>query len=317
MNIVLTGSIAYDYLMHFPGKFQDNILPELLDRISLSFLVDSMDRKRGGIAANIAFTLAMLGERPKILAAAGRDFQEYRIWLDAHGVDTSSIRIFENTYTSSFFATTDDSNAQIASFFPGAMDQSTLLSLHDLDKRPDLVFISPSDPAAMHKFIDECVEMDIPYFYDPSQQIVRFSPEELTHGIQHAAALFSNDYELGLITDKTGMPMGDLLQSAQFVITTRGEDGIEINTADTTIHVPSVPPETNLDPTGIGDAFRAGFLKGFLNHLSLERCTQIGALAATYCLESDSPQGHRFELPDFVARFRQYYDDQGDLDSWA
>ncbi len=317
MNIVLTGSIAYDYLMHFPGKFKDNILPELLDRISLSFLVDSMEKKRGGIAANIAYTLSLLEERPKILAAAGRDFYEYRDWLAERGVDTSSIRIYDDTYTSSFFATTDDTNAQIASFFPGAMDRSTELSLHDLERKPDLVFISPSDPAAMRKFIDECIELDIPYFYDPSQQIVRFTSEELQHGILHCAALFSNDYELCLITDKTGLSMQQLLETAQFVVTTRGEDGVDINTLSDTLHVPSVPPEFNLDPTGIGDAFRAGFLKGYLNKMELERCAQIGAVAATYCLEADSPQGHQFNLPTFVKRFRAHYDDQGNLDSWA
>ncbi|MBN1266043.1 MAG: carbohydrate kinase family protein [Anaerolineales bacterium] len=316
MKIVLTGSIAYDYLMHFPGQFEENILPELLDRISLSFLVDSMARKRGGIAANIAYTLALLGEKPKILAAAGMDFQEYRDWLDSHGVDTSAIHIFEDTYTSSFFATTDDSNAQIASFYPGAMDQSTQLSLHDLDEKPDLVFISPSDPAAMNKFIDECLELNIPYFYDPSQQIVRFSSEELKHGILNCAALFSNDYEFGLISEKTALAREDLLKSAQFVVTTRGEDGVDITTIQETIHVPSVPPDINFDPTGIGDAFRAGFLKGYLNQLSLERCAQIGALAATYCLEADSPQGHKFDIPSFISRFRKYYDDHGELDSW-
>jgi len=316
MKIVLTGSIAYDYLMHFPGRFQDNILPELLDRISLSFLVDSMARKRGGIAANIAYTLALLGERPKILAAAGKDFPEYRDWLESKGVDTSAIHIFEDTYTSSFFATTDDANAQIASFYPGAMDHSTKLSLKNLETKPDLVFISPSDPAAMNKFIDECMELDIPYFYDPSQQIVRFSPEELKHGILNCAALFSNEYEFGLISDKTSLAKEDLMKSARFIVTTRGEDGIDITTSEEVIHVPSVSPDINYDPTGIGDAFRAGFLKGFLNDLSLERCAQLGALAATYCLESDSPQGHEFNIPLFIDRFRKHYDDLGDFDSW-
>jgi adenosine kinase len=190
MDIVCTGSIAYDYLMSFPGYFRDHILPDRLDTISLSFLVDSMIRQRGGTAPNIAYTLALLGMRPRLVGTAGEDFGEYREWLEAQGIDTSEVKIIPGKYTASFFANTDLANAQIASFYTGAMAHSSELSIYDLaEPRPDLVVISPNDPTAMDKYARECRELGIRYLYDPSQQLVRMRPEEIRAGVEGAHAL--------------------------------------------------------------------------------------------------------------------------------
>ncbi|HSR46858.1 MAG TPA: carbohydrate kinase family protein [Anaerolineales bacterium] len=303
MNIVLTGSIAYDYLMSFPGRFRDHILADRLDRLSLSFLVDSLIRRRGGIAANIAYTMALLGERPLVMATAGEDFDEYRTWLESHGVDTSAIRVVPGLFTASFFVNTDQVNAQIASFYTGAMAEAAELRFADLPARPDLAVIAPNDPGAMGAYVQECRELGITYFYDPSQQIVRLEPEVLRTGIAHTKALFCNDYEFGLASEKTGLGLDEILRQVEFLVITRGEHGADVYQADRTLHVPAIKPDRMADPTGVGDAFRGGFLTGYAHGLELERCGQMGALAATYCLEEDGTQGHHFDLPAFKARF--------------
>jgi adenosine kinase len=303
MNIVLTGSIAYDYLMSFPGRFRDHILADRLDRLSLSFLVDSLIRRRGGIAANIAYTMALLGERPLVMATAGEDFDEYRAWLEGHGVDTSAIKIIPGLFTASFFVNTDQVNAQIASFYTGAMARAAELRFADLPTPPDLAFIAPNDPGAMAAYVQECRELRMTYFYDPSQQIVRLEPEVLREGIANTKALFCNDYEFGLISEKTGLGLDEILPQVDFLVITRGEHGADVYQEDRTFHVPAIKPETMADPTGVGDAFRGGFLTGYTHGLDLERCGQMGALAATYCLEEDGTQGHHFDRPAFKSRF--------------
>lgn len=314
MNIVLTGSVAYDYLMTFPGNFRDHILPDRLDRISLSFLVDSLIRRRGGIAANIAYTLALLGERPKVMATAGEDFEEFSVWLEEHGVDTSAITVIPGEFTASFFVTTDQANAQIASFFTGAMAYASQLSFANLIERPDLAVISPNDPQAMVNYARECRQLGIPYVYDPSQQIIRLDADDLRQGIEGCQALFSNDYEVGLIEDKSGLSLEAIREYADFVVITSGENGANLYTDDDEFHIAAVKPQTIIDPTGVGDAFRGGFLKGYMHDLSLERCGQMGSLAATYCLEAESPMSHQFDMETFINRFRQHFDDHGELD---
>jgi len=313
MRIVLTGSIAYDYLMSFPGRFRDHILADRLDRLSLSFLVDSLIRRRGGIAANIAYTMALLGERPLVMATAGEDFEDYRAWLERHGVDTSAIRVIPGLLTASFFVNTDQVNAQIASFYTGAMASAAELRFRDLAAPPDLAVISPNDPGAMGAYVDECIEMVIPYIYDPSQQIVRLEPEVLRVGIAHGRALFCNDYEFGLISEKTGLGLDAIVGQVEFLVITRGEHGADVYQEGKTLHIPAVPPRKMADPTGVGDAFRGGFLKGYAHGLPLERCGQMGALAATYCLEEEGTQGHHFSLAEFVDRFRQTFDGGDEL----
>ncbi len=315
MSIVLTGSIAYDYLMTFPGHFREQFLPDQLDRLSLSFLVDSMVKLRGGIAANIAYTLALLGERPMVMATVGEDFEDYRAWLDAKGVDTTSIRTIPGLFTASFFVTTDLGNAQIASFYTGAMARAADLRLADLPERPTLAVISANDPGAMQAYVRECRSLHIPYAYDPSQQVVRTDvATTLREGIEGCEALFGNDYEFGLIREKTGLSVADICRTAKFAAMTCGEAGVRVYTSSEEVAVPAIVPTDLVDPTGVGDAFRAGFLKGYLHGLSLERCAQMGVLAATYCLEAKGPQGHEFDLRGFTTRFREHFDDHAQLD---
>lgn len=314
MNLVLTGSIAFDYLMTFPGKFKDHILPDQLDRISLSFLVDSMVRQRGGIAANIAYTLGLLGENPTIMATVGEDFEDYRQWLDRHGVDTSGIKTIPGLFTASFFVNTDEMNAQIASFYGGAMARADELHFEQLERKPDLAVISPTEPKAMVQYVAECRELEIPYFYDPSQQIIRLEASDLLEGIEGCLALLANDYELGLIVEKTGLDLETIGQYANFIIITRGEHGIDLYTGADFLTIAAIPPKQMVDPTGVGDAFRGGFLKGYLHGLPLERCGQMGILAATYCLENQGTQAHHFDLQTFISRFREHFDDEGQLD---
>ena len=315
MDILLTGSVAFDYLMIFPGYFREHILPEKLDSISLSFLVESMVRLRGGTAPNIAYTLALFGQRPRLFATVGEDFEEYRAWLESKGVNTTWAKVIPGVYTASYFANTDRSNAQIASFYPGAMAYAAQLSLHELNSEPpDLVMISPNDPGAMKRYVAECQEMGIPYLYDPSQQIVRMTRDELTLGIQGAIAVFVNDYEFALVQKMTGKIPQDILESAKFLVVTRGEHGATVYSGDEEHHIPVVPPSQISDPTGVGDAFRGGFLTAYCNGLDYLTCGRMGSLAATYCLEQHGPQGHSYTPTEFVARFRQHFDDQGKLD---
>ncbi len=315
MYIILTGSVAFDYLMTFPGYFRDHILPDKLDSISLSFLVDSFTKRRGGIAPNIAYTLALLGERPHIMATVGEDFAEYRDWLESKGVDTSRMKVICGVVTASFFCNTDRSNNQIASFYPGAMGCAKELSFRQWEgERPDLVVISPNDPEAMKQYVAECHELGIPYLYDPSQQIVRLTDEELRTGISGALALFVNDYEFGLVQKMTGMSVQDLLQYMQFMVVTCGSQGSKVYSREQEYSIPVVPPEQIADPTGVGDAYRGGFLTGYSHDLDLEICGQMGTLAATYCLEREGTQGHVYTKNEFIARFRQHFDDHGQLE---
>lgn len=314
MKIVITGSVAYDYLMTFPGQFKDHILPDQLDNISLSFLVETLVRRRGGIAANIAYNLALLGERPSILATVGKDFTEYRNALEDAGVDTSAMRVIPDKYTASFFATTDQNNSQMASFYAGAMANAAELSLRDLDETPDLVVVSPNDPAAMEQYIEECKALNYPWIYDPSQQIVRVGGDTLRAGIEGARALFVNEYEYGMIEKKTGMNKKDILANVNFMVITLAEKGALIHHGSEEIHVPAFPEKTRTDPTGVGDAFRGGFLVGYGRGWDWTMCGNLGAVTATFCLENEGPQDHKFSIIEFVSRFREHFDDNGLLD---
>jgi adenosine kinase len=315
MNIVITGSIAYDYIMRFPGLFKDHILPDRLDSISLSFLVESMVRQRGGVAPNIAYTLALLGSRPAVMGTAGEDFADYRASLESVGVDTSAIKVVVGDFTASFFANVDQSNAQLASFYPGAMSRAAEMSLHDLPVRPDLVVISPNDPAAMQMYVAECLELHLPYAYDVSFQLVRLEPEEIEQGVLGCAHLVVNDYEMGLITKKTGLTEDDARLAEKVVVVTRGENGSTIYAYGRRHDIPIVPLSSHAEPTGAGDAYRGGFLRGLEAGWPWEVCGRVGALAATYCLEKPGPQNHFFSRSQFVARYREHFDDAGLLDA--
>lgn len=315
MHIVLTGSVAFDYLMKFPGYFRDHILPDKLDCISLSFLVESLDRQRGGNAPNIAYTLALLGEHPHILATVGEDFGEYRAWLEGKGIDTSGMKVIPGIVTASFFCNTDRDNAQIASFYPGAMGYASQLSFRQWQgQTPDLVVISPNDPGAMIQYTKECQELGIPYLYDPSQQIVRMTGKQLRDGIEGALALFVNDYEFSLVQKMTGMTTVEILAHLRFMVVTQGEKGSTVYGDGNEYPIPIVPATHIADPTGVGDAYRGGFLTGYAHDWGWETCGRMGALAATYCLEQHGPQGHSYTPAEFTARYRQFFGGAGELE---
>ena len=311
MNVVVTGSIAFDYIMSFPGRFREHLLPDQLDNISLSFLVDSMKKQRGGCAANIAYNLALLGERPLLMATAGQDFGEYRKWLDQHGVDTSPVREYPDEFTSSFFVSTDLDQSQIASFYIGAMGRAGELSFKRLAVRPDIVIISPNDPKAMTQYVRECKELGIQYIYDPSQQIVRLSDDDLREGIDDSAITITNDYEFEMLRNRLHMAEAAFLDCAQVLIITRGADGSTILTREQRYDVPAVPTARPIDPTGVGDAYRAGLIRGLALGLPWDTIGRVAALAATYVLENHGPQNHRYTREEFTQRYRTQFGNGG------
>ncbi len=317
MKIFLTGSTAYDYLMKFPGYFSEHILPEHLDKVSLSFLVDEMIKQRGGVGANIAYSLALLGAKPHLISNAGPDFIDYQNDLEKLGVDTSGVDISQTKFTASFFVNTDLKNAQIASFYAGAMADAINTSLLDRPiTKDDLVVISPNDPQAMINYCHECVKMGVPYIFDPGQQIVRMIGEDLTFGISHALALFVNEYEFELLQNATGLDAATILNLPHFSVVTLGEGGSRIHDNEGVEYlIPIIPPSQIVDPTGVGDAFRSGFLRGYMEGWGLEICGQLGALAATYCIEHNGTQNHHYTRAEFVQRFRSHFNDHHLLDA--
>jgi adenosine kinase len=307
MKIIVTGSIAYDYLMSFPGKFTEHILPEHLNRISLSFLVDTMQKRRGGCGPNIAYTLALLGERPFLMATAGEDFREYRHWLEAAGIDTSLVKEVPGKFTASFFCSTDIENNQIASFYTGAMANAGELSFR-LARECGLATISPNDPAAMIQYAEECRALGIRFVFDPGQQCARMSGAELRDGLEGATVLVCNDYEFELLKQKTGMSERDILGQIGALVVTRGENGSSVITPDGgRIDVPAVKPHRLVDPTGVGDAWRAGFMKGLAMGLPYDACARLGSVAATYALEHVGGQSHAYTWDEFKKRYEQHF----------
>jgi len=301
-RILVTGSVAYDYLMTFPGLFGDHLLTDKLDVLSVSFLVDSLRREPGGCATNIAYNLALLGERPTVVAAVGQDFVE-RPRLEAAGVDLSGLKTFPDELTASFFVSTDQRNCQLASFYIGAMGRAGELSLRGLAGPGDIVVIAPNSPDAMERAVAECKALGTPYVYDPSQQIVRLSPEALRHGIAGCRLLVANEYEQALIEEKTGLGLDDLRPLTQTLVITHGEHGSRIYDGDAVYGIPIAPPERTADPTGVGDAYRAGLLLGLTRDLPWPVAGRVGALSATYALESVGTQRHAFTPASFLARY--------------
>ncbi len=315
MKTVVTGSIAYDYLMSFPGKFSDHLIPDQLHNVSLSFLVDSMRRQRGGIAANIAYTNALLGGRPTIMATVGQDFIEYRAWLESYGIDTSAIKVIEDDYCASFFVNTDEEQNQIASFYTGAMAYAASLSFAVNAADTDIAIISPNDPAAMDAYVSECKVLNIPYIYDPSQQTIRLTAEQLYNGLDGCLLLTVNEYELSMIQEKTGLNKNEILDKVGGLLMTRGKQGSEIIINGEVIDVPAILPAEIVEPTGAGDAFRGGLLRGIQLGLPWEITGRMGALCATYVLENFGTMSHSYTREAFVERYRLFFDDEGALDS--
>ncbi|KIU13720.1 carbohydrate kinase family protein [Mycolicibacterium llatzerense] len=294
MTIAVTGSIATDHLMRFPGRFADQLLAEHLQKVSLSFLVDDLVVHRGGVAGNIAYAIGILGGSPTLVGAVGKDFDEYRGWLTAHGVDCSQVLVSDSAYTARFVCTTDEDMAQLASFYPGAMSEARNIKLADLvaaQGEPELVIVGANDPEAMFLHTEECRKLGLPFAADPSQQLARLSGEEIRRLIDGAAYLFTNDYEWDLLLQKSGWSEAEVMSQIQLRVTTLGEKGVDIVGRDGSfIHVDVVPENEKVDPTGIGDAFRAGFLTGRGAGLSLERAAQLASLVATLVLEAPGPQ---------------------------
>ena len=317
MKLIVTGSIAFDYLMSFPGKFTEHILPEHLQRVSLSFLVDSMDKRRGGCAPNIAYTLALLGERPYLMATAGQDFKDYGDWLHAAGVDISLVHHVPDKFTASFFCSTDTENNQIASFYIGAMANASELSMRTVEN-PGLVIIAPNDPGAMVQYAEECRTLGVPFIFDPGQQCARLSGDELRDGITGARLVISNDYEFELIRQKTGMGEDGVLEQAAALLITRGEDGCSLyeraagsgqraGTPVSRVDIKALTPHRIIDPTGVGDAFRGGLMKGMALGKAFKESAQMGTVAATYALEHLGGQSHAYTMKEFSDRYAEHF----------
>ncbi|MFI6907429.1 carbohydrate kinase family protein [Nonomuraea sp. NPDC050394] len=311
MRIAVTGSIATDHLMTFPGSFGDQLIAEQLDRVSLSFLVDDLQIRRGGCAANIAFGMGCLGLTPILVGAVGPDFADYRSWLERHGVDCDSVHVSETHHTARFLCTTDEHHNQIASFYTGAMAEARNIELQPTAARVgalDLVLISPNDPDAMLRHTDECRQRGIPFAADISQQLARMADEQIRQLVDGAAYLFSNDYEKGLIEQKTGWSDEEILDRVGVRITTLGPKGAVIaRKGEPSIQVAPAPELGKADPTGVGDAFRAGFLSALAWGLSLERCGQVGNLTATHVLERVGGQEYELGQKSFLERFTAAY----------
>jgi adenosine kinase len=311
MKIAVTGSIATDHLMHFPGRFAEQLLADSLHKVSLSFLVDDLVVRRGGIAANIAFGMAQLGLRPALVGAVGTDFDDYRSWLERHKVDCESVHVSEVSHTARFVCTTDEDMCQIASFYAGAMSEARHIELAPVAERLgglDLVLVSPNDPVAMTRHTEECRLRGYPFVADPSQQLARMSGPEVRALIDGATYLLTNDYEKELLESKTGLSDAEVLDMVGVRVTTLGKDGVSITgAAMEPIHVPVAREIEAYDPTGVGDGFRAGFFAALSWGLGLERCAQVGALLATLVLETVGTQEYEVRADVFAKRLEESY----------
>jgi len=308
--VLVSGSIATDHLMHFPGRFSQQLLADQLHKVSLSFLVDDLVVRRGGVAANIAFGMAQLGGAPVLLGAVGTDFDDYRSWLTRHGVDCQSVHVSSIHHTARFVCTTDEEMCQIASFYAGAMSEARLIELAPAVARTgaELVVISADDPAAMVRHGSECRERGFAFAADPSQQIARMSGRELASLIDGASLLFTNEYEKSLLESKTGLSEAEIMQRVDVRVTTLGSRGVEITGRGVDLlHVPIAKEHAKLDPTGVGDGFRAGFLTARSWDLSWERSAQVGSLLATLVLETVGPQEYQVRRDDFLKRLDESY----------
>ncbi len=309
MRIAITGSVATDHLMTFPGRFVDSILPDRLAELSVSFLVEDLDIRRGGVAANIAFGLGQLGRRPVLAAAVGADFAEYRAWLERHGVDCSGIHVSELRHTARFSCTTDTDHAQISSFYPGAMSEARLIELEPLSPQGwDLVHIGPNDPEAMLRHSDECRVRGYPFAADPSQQLSFADGTYIRKLLAGAEYLFGNEYEDGLIREKTGWTAEEILAVVGTRVTTLGGKGVRIERQGMeTLEIPAVPGIVVANPTGAGDAFRAGFIAGLSCELPLIGCARLGAVLASYAIETVGTQEYDLLQLDLRGRFGDTY----------
>jgi adenosine kinase len=311
MRIGVAGSVGLDHLMTFSGKFTDSLVAGSLEKVSLSFLVDDLDVRRGGCAANICFGMGMLGLKPILIAAVGKDWADYDAWLSRHGVDTGHVLISKDLFTAHFMVTTDTELNQIASFFPGAMSEARNIELAPIMERTgelDLIVISPDDPEAMMRHSEVAKSRGIAIAADPSQQMARMDGQEIKTLIDGAAYLFMNEYELALAIQKTGWSDAEILSRVKYRVVTQGSKGARIESKGGELTKIKCPKESaKVDPTGVGDSFRSGFIAGLAWGLSHERCLQLGAMLATYVIETKGTQEYRFTSSEFLERFKAAY----------
>lgn len=308
--MIVTGSLAFDHIMNFPGHFKDHILPDKVHLLNVSFLVSSLARQRGGTAGNIAYSAALLGLRPRVIATAGGDFAPYRAELDGCGVDTSAVRVVPDDLTASAFIMTDRGNNQITGFYPGAMGRAGEEALPALvGPGAELAIISADSPAAMRRFPGECRALGLPYIYDLGMGLPVLSSDELVEGLTGARVLIGNDYEMALIGEKTGLARAALRERVELLITTFGEGGAEIDAGGETVRIPVAPARETVDPTGAGDAFRAGLILGLTRGFPLPIAGRVAAQAATYAVEQLGTQVHRYTTAEFADRFNRTFPD--------
>lgn len=311
MRVGITGSVATDHLMTFPGKFNDSLMADQLHNVSLSFLVDDLQIRRGGVAANICFGMGTLGQQPYLIAAVGHDFDGYRDWLQNVGVKCEHVHTSKTAHTARFMCTTDQEQNQIASFYPGAMSESNQIDIESISNKVgglDLVLIGADDPSAMIKHVKACKAAGISFISDPSQQLPRLSGQDTVEIVDGANYLFNNEYESKLIQERTGWNESQVLEHVGIRVTTLGKNGVHIQSKDgIDLRVPVAQEKQIKDPTGVGDAFRAGFITGLSWGLGLERCAQVGALLATYVIETVGTQEFHLEKTVFIERLAAAY----------
>jgi adenosine kinase len=307
-KVLIGGSIAFDHLMNFPGHFKEQILLEQIHHLSVSFLVESLKKIRGGTAPNIAYNMALAGMEPVIIGSAGQDFPEYGKWLNENGVDTKYIKVLRDDYTASCFITTDLDNNQITEFYPGAMSKDPELSLKDIEvEEIAMMVIAPTEPAAMIKWALECQGLGIPYLFDPGMQIPRLTAADLIKGILGARIVIFNEYEHSMMLEKTGLTNEEILNTVELIIETLGEKGSRLTNKERHVHVPAAKPGRIVDPTGAGDAFRAGLLKGYFEGASLELMGKYAGVTAVYAIEHQGGTGHKYSMEEFNQRFKENF----------
>lgn len=309
MTVVATGSIAFDYILTFRGRFGDHILADKAHVINLSFLVDSMEKRRGGVAGNYAYTLALLGHPAAVLATAGPDATEYRAWLEGLGVDCRGLRILPDEHTATGFTTTDLEDNQITGYYGGAMLRAGELGLDDTVPDPEAVIVGPNAPAAMRRLVRECRERAVPWVFDPAHQLPHSSKDDLEEGARGAWILIGNDYEVELIRQRTGRDVAGLLELSTMVVTTLGRHGSVIATRDGEFAIPPAPASREVDPVGAGDAYRAGLVHGLLTGRDVGRAGRIASVAASYVVEQTGTVEHRYTHEEFEVRYRSVYEE--------
>jgi adenosine kinase len=307
-NLILTGSISIDRIMNFAGKYKDMIQPDKLHVLSLSILIDKLTNTRGGTAANIAYNAALLKERPILLGSVGDDAKDYMTALQGLGIDTSRVHT-SNLPTPTFTVLTDADDNQVGGFYPGAMSDISQLTLKPWYKTNSLVVISANNPAGMQQLVSECQKHGLDYVYDVGQQVTNITIEQLKHGLSGAKVLFVNDYELGTIISRTGYSEEQLNHMIPLIVTTLGSQGTKLNgnSLKKVLTIPAVPGVKVIDPTGAGDAYRAGFLYGYLRKWDLSHCAQLGSVVATYAIEKQGTQEHTFSLAEVKKKYYSAY----------